>query len=756
MFARACHYAVAVLFSLVGATSAKTQISEPLRRIEDPACIRADSLVAIGKSASAVASLDSALHNSPGRAEHWFCYGLLHWRLAANMPKAASRDARTLGHLRAADSAFRLATQHAPDSAQYWVTLAQFGLRSDVSSARSAVLGQIENAVKAASKLKDSLLLGIASDELGMAIWRRHQQIANRALTKDGAHVQLSTNARWRRDRGTDYIATFATLIDPPTGESEYKAAFEHFTTAVTVSPTTSRYSRHLFMVLIERRRWAELLRLASDRAERFAFDPQARLAVGLSQHRLGRNALARAAYDSGLALMDDDDRTRLLRLTRILRPRPTGVTVAGIGDSVGFQRLSDPQKRAVEALYWTLNDPLVGTEENEYQLEFLSRVTSAEFSWSDENTGVHGVDTDRGDVFVRFGPPDVVMTVAGSSSVQQAVDAAGVMRMSTNENGGATLIWSYNVGQTFFFDLSPAFGTARIPTTDLQFVSDVKDMSPVSWTNLGLLSRIDTMDVRVTRFRAGKDSTEIVVTAGIPLDTLLRGADITNPSVAVDFRVYDGYARTVGAASSLFALNSDTIASISTKSWVQTIGRGLNMVRVEAMQRDIGRAVRATLTAAADTSIGFGLSDVLLTNSAKSEVFNATSWRTLGLKPSNGIYRSGSKIGIVWEIYELAAQQESNRYRVAITVARTKRKGAAAFAIRLLDRVGDVVRQSDAKSDKVILSFDRTARDLKTQVEFISLDGIGDYAGDFSLRIEVTDLFTERTSVRETSFRVR
>ena len=754
------YFAIAWFVTMVGAATSAigAQVPEPPRPTTDQACLRSDSLIALGAGGHARALLDSALRSSPANGERWFCYGLLNWRLAASGTKGITgRDAQTVGYLRAADSAFRLATQYAPDSAQYWIALGQFSLRAEVASTRAAALRQMENATKAALRTNDSLLLATSSDELGMAIWRRYEQIAKRAQTTDGAHVQLSTTARWRRDRGADYIATFAKLVEPPTGGAEYANAFEHFKTAVAARPTATRFSRHLFMALAEHQRWAELLQLASDRADRFPFDPQARLAIGLAQHRLGRSELAQAAYDSGLALMDDAERARLLRLTRILRPRPTANTRAGIGDSVVFGALTDGQKRAVEAMYWLLNDPLVTTPENEYQLEFLSRVIYAEFSWSDETIDLHGVDTDRGDVFVRFGPPDIVMSVAGASSVQQFVDAGGTMRMSTNETGGTTLIWSYRAGQTFFFDLAPAFGTARIPIADRQFVSNVKDASPVSWTNLGLVTRIDTMDVRITRFRAAADSAEIVVAANIPLDTLLRGAAIANPLVTIDFRVYDGYARVIGAESSPGALNSDSVTRTATRSWVRMIGRGLNMVRVEAMQRDIGRAVRATMSTAPDTARGFALSDILLTVGASPDTpRDASSWRTLGLQPSNGVYRAGSKIGLVWEIYDLSTQQEANRYRVSITVSRAKRSGAAAFALQLLDRVGTVIKRSEPKTDQVTLSFDRTSRSQKTQVEYLSLDGLGETGGEYQLHVAVTDLVAKSTSVRETTFRVR
>lgn len=711
-------------------------------------------MAAAGNVDSALALFERTLRASPPAAEQWFRFGLLNWRLATSAPP---RDRRTIGYLRAADSALRLATQRAPDSAQYWLSLGRFSLGSEAALTRAASARQMEAALTAATKVNDSLLMAASADEVGLILWRRYEQVANRALTSDGQHIQLSNKARWRRDRGADYVATFAKRIEPPTGESEYARAFEHFRMAVAVGPTSTRFSRHLFMALAERQRWSELLRIATDRAAQFAFDPQARLAIGLAQHRLGRDTLAQIAYAGGLALLDDAERAHLLRLSRILRPNPAPGIRGGIGDSVAFSALPDGQKSAVETMYWKLNDPLVTTSENEYQLEFLSRVIQAEFAWSDESANLHGVDTDRGDIFVRFGPPDLVISVPGASSVQQYVDDGGIMRMGTNENGGTTLIWSYKAGQTFFFDIATLFGSARLPVVDQQFVKDVKNANPVSWTNLGLVTRIDTMDVRITRFRAPPDSAEIIVAANIPLDTLLRGAAIKNPQVTIDFRVYDSYARTIGTETSPGALNSDSVTGSATRSWVRTIGSGLNMVRVEALQRDIGRAVRATMQAAPDTTKGFGLSDILLTAGTANETpVGVTNWKALGLQPSNGVYRAGSKVGLVWEIYELSPQQETNKYQVSISVSRTKRDGATAFALQLLDRVGTVIRQSEPKTDRVTVSFDRTLRNKGTQVEYLLLDGLGESAGDFQLRLEVTDLVTKKTSVRETTFRVR
>ncbi|MBL0170716.1 MAG: GWxTD domain-containing protein [Gemmatimonadaceae bacterium] len=749
------------LLSLICGSAAglAAQIPAPLRPTTDPVALRAEALAVAGDSTGAMAFLDSAMRAQPKNAAAWHQYGLLHWAMAASGRRGGYiGDARVLNLLRGADSALRLATKFAPDSAQYWVTLGRFNLQSDVASMHFAASRQMENALKAATRVNDSLFMAMGADEVGSAIWRRYELVTNRAMTTDGNHVQLAgPNNKWRRDRGADYVATFAKKIEPATGVADYLAGLERFRAAVAAGPTHLRYSRHLFMALAEGRRWPELLASATERATRSPFDFQARLAQGLALHRLGRDGPARAAFDTALVQMDESDRARLLRLTRILRPRPSAETVGGIGDSIAFTALSLGQRNAVESMYWLLNDPLSTTRENEYQLEFFSRVVYAEFRWSDEDLGVRGADTDRGDIYVRYGPPDVEITVPGKSSVQQYKDTAGNLQMSTNEDGGATLIWSYRLGYTFFFDMAAGFGTARVPVVDRQFVADVKNASPVSWNNLGLVSRVDSMDVRVARFRAPGDSADVVVAANVSLESLLRDVEIVDPEVSIDFRVYDAFARTNGAESTRASLNADSVTKTATRAWVRRIGKGINMVRVEAMQRDVGRAARATLRAEPDTTKGFGLSDVLLANARlHAPPANVTSWRMLGVEPSNGVVRSGARIGLAWEIYELAEQAQANTYRVSIAVERVKRVGAAALALRVLDGLGSVLRQGESGSDRLVLSFDRKVAASATQVEYIALDWLGESRGEYRLRIEVADINGQKKSARETSFTIR
>lgn len=708
----------------------------------------ADSIAANGDTARAYAMLDSAVRANKRDGAAWFQLGVLSWNMAKSKRNASyMSDQRAIRLLSAADSALRLATQLAPDSARYWLTLSKFNLTSGVASMRFSASGQVSNALDAAVKLGDSLLIAVAADEVGMAAWRRYEPIANRALMSDGQQkIQLSMFNNFSRDKAKDFVESFIHKINPPTGERDYLIAVEHFLTAVQVDPTSLRNSRHLYMAYGERGRWNELLDLASRRSRAFPLDYQAQLARGLALHRLSDDAKAQVAFDSAFALMDDSDRSRLTRFTRILRPTPTKATKGTVGDTLSFAKLPPEQQRGLEQMFWFMSDPLTLTNENEYRLEFLSRVVWSDFRWTNEDLDLRGADTDRGDIYVRYGPPDLELTVPGTSSFQ-----------ASNTDGGVTLVWGYNSGLVFFFDLPPGFGSARIAFMDKDNVDQIKSALPVSFANLPATRLLDTIPIRVARFRVGPDSTDAVITTRIPLDSLVRGLDMTSAPVDIDFRIYDQFVRLKGIESDQQAVRPDSIRGPVARRWLRRLGPGINVVRVEALQADSKRAARAMVRMNPEVGVGFGMSDILLGDKPSPSGSAAPRrWSDVTIEPGLGGYDKGASIGLVWEMYELAAREGSSKYRVAIAVERTDRTAVGSFAARLVDGLGKAVGREQTARDKLTISFDRSAAVAPIHVEFMSLDLSSTSAGSYRLRVDITDLVSGKKTSRVTGFTVR
>jgi GWxTD domain-containing protein len=708
----------------------------------------ADSIAAGGDSARAYALLDSALHRQKNDAPAWHQFGLLNWNMARAKRRATYiSDQRTIRLLQGADTALRLATKLAPDSARYWLTLGKFNLTSGVATMRFAASSEVSSALDAATKSGDSLLIAMSSDEVGMARWRVYEPVANRAMMSEGQQkIQLSMFNTFSRDKARDFIDSYIHKIEPPTGQKDYLQATESFRRAVTADPTTLRYSRHLFMALGEHGRWNEMLDLATRRARTYPLDYQAQLARGLSLHRLGNDQGAQAAFDSAFALMDDADQARITRFTRILRPAATKETKGTVGDTVSFAKLPAAQQRGLEQMFWFMNDPLSLTVENEFRLEFLSRVVWSDFRWTNEEMDLRGADTDRGDIFVRYGPPDLELTVPGNASFQ-----------ASNTDGSVTLVWAYKIGLVFFFDMPPGFSTARFAFVDKDNVDQIKSAVPVSWANIPSTRMIDTIPVRIARFRAAGDSTDAVIASRIPLDSLVRGLDLTSAPVDIDIRVFDQFVRVKGIESDQQSVRPDSVKAPLSRSWRRRLGPGINVVRIEALQADSKRAARAMARVNPSPTTGFGMSDVLLGNKpSPRDGAAARRWTDVAIEPGLGSYVRGASIGLLWEIYELAVRDGSNKYRVAIAVERADRSAVGSFAARVLDGVGRTIGREQTSRDKLTISFDRSAAAAGTLVEYLSLDLSDASAGAYRLRVEITDLTNGKKTSRQTEFTIR
>jgi len=710
---------------------------------DDTPTVRAAQLAARGDTASAIALLDSSVRATKRDAAAWHLLGLLRWEQArrARNPNYM-KDQRAIRLLMGADTALRLATQFAPDSARYWMALSRFNLQSGVSTMRFAASGEVTNAVEAAEKTGDGTMLSIALDEQGMFAWRRYEAVANRAFTNDGQRIQIEQATNWPRDKALDFVKSIASKIEPPTGTADYTDAFNRFTRAVAADSTSLRASRHLYMALAERQRWSELLSIADRRARQFPLDNQARLARGLALHRLSRAAESRAAFDSALAMMDDEERDRLTRFTRILRPKATELSRNVGGDSTAYMKLPEGQRRGLEEMYWFMNDPLTLTNENEYRLEFLSRVVFADFRWTDEDQNLRGADTDRGDIYVRYGPPDYEVTTAGG----------------TWQPGGVTLVWSYKAGFTFFFDIIPGFATSKLARNDRDNADQIRNTVPVAWTNLASTVVIDTIPVRIARFRAGRDSADAVVAAAFPVDSLVKGLAVDRVPLDLDFRVFDQFVRVRGVESSQIGIAPDSARDPVSRTFTRRLGPGINVVRVEAFQADSKRAARAMSRLEPFPTTGFGMSDLLLGNrpSPRDAAKPPASWRDLDVTPSTGDIPRGSPLGLVWELYDADGASGAARYKVAITVQPVERRGALGFGIKVLEGLGRAVARSGERGGRFTISFDRTVPAARTIVDHLTLDLGEAPAGGYLLRVEITDSVSQKRVARETRFQIR
>ncbi|MBL0937447.1 MAG: GWxTD domain-containing protein [Gemmatimonadaceae bacterium] len=713
----------------------------------------AATLLEKGDTTAAIEHLTQAVKASFHDAPAWHLLGLLQWsRVQHVRSKSYISDVRLIRRLDMADSALRIATQLAPDSARYWLSLARFATRAPYSTVLFSAQADSRKGYNAAKRNNEYDLLALAADMRGMAMWRRYEAVAHRGFTMDGQAFDDQSIRNVRRDEVSSIMAN--TIIKPKTfvGIADYTSAIDRFTEASEYEPTSQRYARHLFMALAERGQWAELLSVANRRAQMFPLDHSSRMARGLALQRLRRSDEARAAFDTAFITMDDGERERLTSLTRILKWRATQDPKQSGLDSAAYSQMSPAQQQAFAQMFWFINDDVSLSGSSVHHTEFLARVSYADIRFTDEDRGTRGSETDRGDVYIRYGPPD---------------------RQNSSTSPTYVIVsWTYKDPKAFFsFLLSQGFASVRFSPashTDFEYLSQ---RMPVSWANVRERAALDTIPVRITRFRRNADSSDVVVAAHVPMDSLIGTLDADRLPVMVRVKTMDQTARMRLVDSSWRDVSRETTKRFVEHHWRLRVDSGVNLLRVEALQSDVDRAARALSWVSKLPTSGFDMSDLLLGSPPGSFAGTAADiprrWHDARMTPSTGIVDSGSALGLLWEVYDATVHDGAMQYGVNITlrpIAGPSAKFPVPFpplaaGVQLVQGIGRAVKRAISPGG-ITMSYDRSQPIASTTtpiaVEYLSI-ALGSLPrGRYSLTIEVEDSATKRKTSRVTALQIR
>jgi GWxTD domain-containing protein len=710
---------------------------------------------AVADSLAVLRELEAQLRTNDRDAAAWHRLGMIAWALsdrarAPNPPRGL--DYTTLGSR--ADAALRRATQAAPSNALYRIAVGRFLLTSSVSLTRYAANGHFEAALGIARKDTSGAAHAEAAIELGRVEWRRYDTRANRRVLTTPIDIGRSMNMAMQPARGSSGLqgidadaggaadgvnplgsmrdvedlirSNTQPLPDDVTGGAAFQKAEELFREAYAAAPANARAFRSVAMVLVERSRWVELRAFARAHLAKAPWDGLAWMSLGLALHRLNDGGAA-AAYDSAMSYLPSRERARIDRLERVLRP----------SDSLIATRGTEGERAARKRFYWTFSDPLWSREGNESRVEYFARVTYAELRWTVEELGVRGVDSDRGDVHVRYGPPDLVVAIG--PNVQE--DANDVITF-----------WIYRSGLLFAFSGMPTFATAFTPVDDRAMVAAVKSAMPVRWDNLSA-GTVDSMPVQVARFRGGRDSVDVLVAASPAVDSIIASA-ITSGPVLTSFWLL------TGSASVAF---HDTVSATTSglRTWTRRVAPGAYVYRIEAASPSSPRAGRSTSTILADADAtsgfartGFGVSDVLLATSVGQQNTQGARWSATGATPLAGAVARGSELTVVWENYEFAQDSGAARYSVSLSIVR-ERSAGGRIAARVLGALASAA-QVDVGDDRYVATFSRRVPYAAAFADQISIALADTPAGTYAVTVEVTDLVTGKKAASRTRMTIR
>ena len=690
----------------------------------------ADTLVAHGDSTGALLLLERLIRESPRDASLWHRRGMIAWKMARDRrTDGVLRDARDIDLIADADSSLRLAAAYAPDSARFSLDLGRFDLNSNLVTLRSRALSHFTRALDAARRTGDRFRFAEAADETGMAYWRRYEAVADRRNLRGIDAPDFDRYVNDPRELRTYFDNFSAASGTDWSGQGDYVKATDLFSEALRADSGNVRALRHVFMGLAERRRWEELRDVARARTTSAPWDGLGWLARGLATHRLGDDREATVAFDSALAYVSDADRVRYTRLSKILRPSPPKGSTDS--DSAKYDRSSPAHRESVERVYWLLADPLALTAVNEHRLEFLSRITFAELRWTSDDFALRGMDTDRGDIHIRYGPPSLI---AGFAPV----------------NGASTVLWLYDDGLSFVFRQPPTWGTASIAGEFAEKARQLRAATPVRWGNVPITRSLDSLRVQLARFRGAGDSTDAVLVARVPVARLVSGLDLRQGTVDVAFLFYAPDAAIVRKDSSRLVVDVEAPdAREPLRSWRMTVGRDAQLYRVEALQPDGGRAARALGTVVPLGRTALSTSDLLVADRVLPRSESAGErWTDFNVVPNVGRFASGAPVGLLWETYGLTADKDGGaRYRISITLDKVQRTGPVGIALRVMGGVKEVTGRTAKGRGRVTLSFDRQVAARPVVTDYLTLDLGSAPSGRYRMELEVTDLVSRQTT---------
>jgi GWxTD domain-containing protein len=687
-------------------------------------------------SAGMLRALDDAVRANPRDPATWYRRGMLAWTIARAQRKVADTEpVNGPSLLQVAESSLQRAVKLDEDEPRYLIELGRFRWSSTASMTRRRAGGMYERALSLARRQHDSAAMAEALAALGVIAWRRYEGIADRhiysAIFKDPDGEGLIDD-----ERAIAYFVENASKLTASknwSGQREYDAAWRLFDQALAADPNNRRARAGRYMMLVDRQRWEEARHEAMLHLRSTPCDALSWLTRGLAAHQLRAEDEATAAFDSALACLPPHERERLDALARVLSPK----------DGRDHAQLPASERMMSERLYWLMSDPIWLTRANEHRLEYLSRVTTAELRWSVEEFDLRGADTDRGDLFVRYGPPPAVISFPPDPDLTQE------MRIR--------LLWWYTEGVAFIFRMIPGYGVANIHADYERYVRTLRDTIPVSWANLGVERAIDTIPLQAARFRGAGDSTDVLVIADIPADSLVRGLDLARVALQVGLNIFNWRAERIARDSIREVIDVASADVVTTRAWRKRLPPGIYLYRVEALQPDALRGARATSRLELVPGEGFGMSDVLAARMIEPKPGSTLSrWSDFRVLPMTGVLRRTEPLALLWETYGLAADSGVSRYRVSITIEQRDRPGALArLGAAIIGGVRSAVGRSSRGDGRVTLTYDRDVPASPVALDYLTVDASGLEGGRYTMIVEVEDLLAKRRVARSSGLAI-
>jgi GWxTD domain-containing protein len=719
----------------LGALRAQGPQSEARRLVDE-----AVTLANRGDTAAALARLAQATKLAPTMAD-------AHYRRGMLMAHQAGTGMSDLFKRRAANSELERAIRIEQGNPAYYLELGRLRLKESVMRLDAQRL--FNHALKAAEQRGDPELVAAVDAELGDIYYRRYTALGHRRMLTGDAWQFDPDEAMANPHYAKDFLDSRSSEIDDA-GELDLRQAEERYRAAVSAYPAHDASSAGLLGILYDEQRYEEYIEVSRQFERAAPQSARANLFAGLGLWRVGRAAEAARAFDRGIALLPPGERDHVTDLSVILRRT----------DAERYEELTSAQRAEFNRIYWSANDPLKLTAENEHLLEHLARVAYADLRFSAPDLHLRGWDTDRGVIYIRYGPPPVVATFPPETS-QLGSDIASAGKLTT--------VWFYpERNLRFVFYGPPGYNFARFAGEFRTYVEDARYAQPVKYDNVPVNEAMDSIPVQVAAFRPrGADSasgdsakTELVFFAGLPLTRMASGVDLVEGPIQNGLFVTDPLERSVTTQRRNETVRFGAEGQLEQRTYVTGLAPGEYRFRVEARQPTTGRAARGAgaLTVEAFNRPTLMLSDVILADRVAPRVETPAGRNEFLLDPNPAMqFAPGSEVHLYWEMYNLqpdSTDQVDYEVEVVFRVQSLERHGLVARIVGgALDAVGTTAKGDDQVSVRYDASTAVGGRDRIPG--WVAVNLADSPRGTYTMELVITDRHTGQVAMRRRVFTV-
>jgi GWxTD domain-containing protein len=705
----------------------------------DDTVARASRLVAdalqlarYGDTAAALARLAEATRLAPNLAD-------AHYRRGMLLARQAGNDVTDMFKRRAAAGALERAIRIERNNPAYYLELGRLRLKQGLGRLEAQRL--FDRALTAARQRGDAAMVAETEAELGDIAHRRFQsQDHRRLLTGDALQFdpdEAVNNPHYARD----FLAQRTSEVEDA-GELDLRQAEAHYRSGADAWPGHDRANAGLLAILMDEQRLEEYYEQARRFVAAAPQNPRAQLFLGLGLWRLGRAADAARAFEHALAGLGSGERSRLTDLAVILRR----------SDAEAYQAMSAAQRAEFDRIYWAASDPLKLTPENEHLLEHLARAAYADLRFSSPELHLRGWDTDRGVIYMRYGPPPVIATFAPETD-RRSPDIAAV--------GKVTTVWFYpERNLRFVFYGPPGYNFARFAGEFQAYAEDTRYQLPVKYDNVPVTEAMDSIPVQVAAFRgaAPGDPTELVFFAGLPISRMAAAVDLLEGPIEHGLFITDPLEREVKVERRTETVRFQAETQFERRTYASALPAGQYRFRVEARQPTTRAAARGASHLDVD---GFDratlmLSDVVMADRVAPRVDAPGGRADFLLDPNPAMrYTPGSEVHLLWEMYNLTADSLGTFWYDAEIVFRVQSIERRGFAARIVGGVLDAIGTTAEGDDQVAVRYDvRETLGSRDRVPgWVAVDLEDAPNGMYVLELVITDRLSGQTAVRRRGF---